>query len=103
MNYAVIGLIQIDLSDEKVDDLAVEEVDKLYEAKIREAKTVMLDKNHDYGEAWREMSQESFTDLILMKLLRIRQIISNDADILRVHDVKQAKEAILLLEEYSAK
>ena len=78
VNYAVIGLIQIDLSDEKVDDLAVEEVDKLYEAKIREAKTVMLDKNHDYGEAWREMSQESFTDLILMKLLRIRQIISND-------------------------
>ena len=78
VNYAVIGLIQIDLSDEKVDDLPVEEVDKLYEAKIREAKTVMLDKNHDYGEAWREMSQESFTDLILMKLLRIRQIISND-------------------------
>ena len=38
----------------------------------------MLDKNHDYGEAWREMSQESFTDLILMKLLRIRQILANE-------------------------
>lgn len=78
VNYAVIGLIQIDLSDEKVDNLAVEQVDQLYEAKIRAAKGVMLDKNHDYGEAWREMSQESFTDLILMKLLRIRQILAND-------------------------
>ena len=38
----------------------------------------MQDKNHDYGEAWREMSQESFTDLILMKILRIRQIVAND-------------------------
>ena len=38
----------------------------------------MLDKNHDYGEAWREMSQESFVDLMLMKLLRIKQILSND-------------------------
>jgi hypothetical protein len=38
----------------------------------------MVDKNHDYGEAWREMSQESFVDLILMKILRIRQIVSND-------------------------
>ena len=38
----------------------------------------MLDKNHDYGEAWRAMSQESFVDLILMKLLRIRQILAND-------------------------
>ena len=38
----------------------------------------MMDKNHDYGEAWRDMSQESFVDLILMKLLRIRQIVSND-------------------------
>lgn len=38
----------------------------------------MLDKNHDYGEAWRDMSQESFVDLILMKILRIRQIVANE-------------------------
>jgi hypothetical protein len=38
----------------------------------------MLDKNHDYGEAWREMSQQSFADLILMKLMRIKQILNND-------------------------
>ena len=47
-----------------------------------EAKNVMLDKNHDYGEAWREMSQESFVDLILMKLLRVRQILNNDVQTL---------------------
>jgi acyl-CoA hydrolase len=49
----------------------------LYNEKITTAKTLMLDKNHDYGEAWREMSQESFVDLILAKILRIKQIIAN--------------------------
>ena len=42
------------------------------------ARHTMLDKNHDYGEAWRDMSQESFADLILMKLMRIKQILGND-------------------------
>lgn len=78
MNYAIIGLIQLDLSSEKTEDLTIEEVDRLFESKISDAKKIMLDKNHDYGEAWREMSQESFTDLILMKLLRIRQILLNE-------------------------
>ena len=45
---------------------------------IDAGRTLMLDKNHDYGEAWRDMSQESFVDLILVKLLRIKQIITND-------------------------
>ena len=78
VNYAVIGLIQFDLASDKTEDLAVEAVDRFYDAKIRNAKDTMLAKNHDYGEAWREMSQQSFTDLILMKLLRIRQILIND-------------------------
>jgi len=78
VNYAIIGLIQLDLSTDKAEDLSIEEVDKLYEAAIGNAKDTMLAKNHDYGEAWREMSQQSFTDLILMKLLRIRQILLND-------------------------
>ena len=78
VNYAIIGLIQFDLSSDKAEDLAVEEVDRLYETKISNAKETMLAKNHDYGEAWREMSQQSFTDLILMKLLRIRQILINE-------------------------
>lgn len=78
VNYAIIGLIQLELSPDKTEDLSVEEVDKLYEAKITGAKDTMLAKNHDYGEAWREMSQQSFTDLVLMKLLRIRQILQNN-------------------------
>ena len=78
VNYGIIGLIQIDLASDKIEDLSVDEVDRLFEEKVATARNIMLDKNHDYGEAWREMSQESFADLILMKLLRVRQILSND-------------------------
>jgi hypothetical protein len=53
-------------------------VEGLYDKWTTEAKTLMMDKNHDYGEAWRAMSQESFVDLILMKLQRIRQILGNE-------------------------
>lgn len=58
--------------------MALDEVASLYHKYINIAKQLMIDKNHDYGEAWRSMSQESFVDLILMKLQRIRQILSND-------------------------
>jgi hypothetical protein len=78
LNYAVIGLIQLDINNDDPEQLPVKEVEKYYDAKIDAAKKLMLDKNHDYGEAWREMSQESFVDLILAKLLRIKQIIANE-------------------------
>ncbi len=78
LNYSVIGLIQLDMKKDKVEDLPVETVEELYDKKIAETKSLMMAKNHDYGEAWRSMSQESFVDLILMKLLRMRQIIAND-------------------------
>lgn len=78
VNYGVIGLIQIHLGNSIVEDMEPAEVSRLYNEKINEAKLLMRDKNHDYGEAWREMCQESFVDLILVKLLRIKQIISND-------------------------
>ena len=78
VNYGVIGLIQLDLKKESVEDLQVDEVENWYNNKIETAQKTMLDKNHDYGEAWREMSQESFVDLILMKLLRVKQILVND-------------------------
>ncbi len=78
INYAVIGLIQLKLNDPKVEDLPVTQVQNLYKEYVEFAKSTMLDKNHDYGEAWRDMSQESFADLILVKLLRIRQILNND-------------------------
>ncbi len=78
LNYAIIGLIQLTINNDEVEQLPVNEVAELYDHKVAEAKKLMQDKNHDYGEAWREMSQESFTDLILAKLLRIKQIIGND-------------------------
>jgi len=78
VNYAVIGLIQLGLQPTESADLSTEQVATLYGEKATHAKALMQEKNHDYGEAWREMSQESFVDLILNKLLRIKQIIAND-------------------------
>jgi hypothetical protein len=77
LNYGIIGLIQLDIKDDEVEDLPVETVQRLYDEKIANAKKLMQDKNHDYGEAWREMSQESFVDLTLAKILRIKQIVAN--------------------------
>ena len=78
LNYSIIGLIQLDKKSDETEDIQVAEVAFLYQEKIGIAKKLMLDKNHDYGEAWREMSQESFVDLILAKLLRIKQILINN-------------------------
>lgn len=78
VNYAVIGLIQLALGTPQVEELPVDQVEKLYLQYVDFARQTMLDKNHDYGEAWRDMSQESFADLILMKLMRIKQILGND-------------------------
>jgi hypothetical protein len=76
-NYAIIGLIQLELPSDAAEELPVDRTLALYERAADIARTLMLDKNHDYGEAWRSMSQESFVDLILMKLARIRQILAN--------------------------
>lgn len=78
INYAVIGLIQLGLPANAPEEIEVNEVSLLYDKYVKTSKELMQDKNHDYGEAWRSMSQESFVDLILMKLQRIRQILNND-------------------------
>jgi hypothetical protein len=78
VNYAIMALIQLELQPADTADLLPADVEALYNAKVAHAKALMNDKNHDYGEAWREMSQESFVDLTLAKLLRIRQIIANE-------------------------
>ena len=80
LNYAIIGLIQLDKQTDESEEIPVADVAPLYEEKVGAAKKLMEDKNHDYGEAWRDMSQESFTDLILAKLLRIKQILKNDGE-----------------------
>lgn len=78
INYAIIGLIQLELDANTPVDLPQSDVEYFYDKYTGEAKKLMQDKNHDYGEAWRSMSQEGLTDLILMKLLRVRQILNND-------------------------
>jgi len=74
VNYAVIGLIQLELGLSEHPDLGPAEVEKLYEKYILLAKQLMLDKNTDYDEAWRSMRISSLTDIIMMKLLRVKQI-----------------------------
>jgi hypothetical protein len=78
INYAVIGLLQLQLPEEDDQELPLGLLEQLYDKEIAQTKRLMQDKNHDYGEAWRSMSQESFVDLILMKLQRIRQILENN-------------------------
>jgi len=80
LNYGIIGLIQLEIKDDELEDLPVEILANAYNKKIAIAKELMMNKNHDYGEAWREMSQESFADLILAKILRIKQILANKGE-----------------------
>lgn len=78
INYGYIALIQAGLTDADPVDLSLDMVEAFYAQKVTEVRELMLLKNHDYGEAWRNMSQESFADLILTKLYRIKQILAND-------------------------
>jgi hypothetical protein len=75
INYSILALIQMELGDSLNDEIAHEQLFSLYDSKATMAKKLMEAKNHDYGEAWREMWISSFTDLILSKLLRVRQIL----------------------------
>jgi hypothetical protein len=77
INYSLIALIQIETGAAKEPDMTAEQALALYDKHAAEVKALMEKKNHDYGEAWRDMRTESFTDMILVKLLRIRQIESN--------------------------
>ena len=73
VNYSIIGLIQLQLgvSDDS-EEMDFNEVIKMFDQQVYTAKNLMLDKNHDYGEAWRNMRVSSLTDLILQKLLRVK-------------------------------
>lgn len=75
VNYGIIGLIQLELGPTEADDgLPAQQALALYDRHAREALELMLRKNHDYDEAWRSMRVSSFTDLILMKVFRTKQI-----------------------------
>lgn len=78
INYCIMALIQHVLEDDPRQDIPTSELDPLYDRMVKEARHLFQDKNHDYGEIWRDMRISSYTDLILMKLLRIKQIEDND-------------------------
>ena len=83
VNYAIIGLIQLDIGvSEQAEELNYNEVMNNFEKHVNIAKELMLAKNHDYSEAWRDMRVSSLTDLILQKLLRVKQIEDNEGSTL---------------------
>jgi hypothetical protein len=77
VNYSIMGMIQLTLGNDDDMNLAYDKATSLYDQNITMAKSLMEDKNHDYSEAWRDMRISSLTDIILMKLLRIKQIEDN--------------------------
>ncbi len=77
INYSIMALIQLEKGVVEQPDLSTEEATVLYDEKVAITKQLMEDKNHDYGEAWRDMRVSSLTDLILQKLLRVKQIEDN--------------------------
>ncbi len=88
INYCIIALIQIKLSNESEMELTFEKLEPLYDEAVNETLDLLQNKNHDYGEAWREMRVSSITDIILMKLLRVKQIEDNAGKTLVSEGVK---------------
>ena len=88
VNYCLIAMMQLDCGLETPVELPVEQVAELFDKYAKETYNLMMDKNHDYGEAWRDMRISSLTDLILMKLLRVKQIEDNEGQTLASEGVK---------------
>ena len=82
VNYGIIGLIQLELGFADSADMSADEAILLYDKYARMALQLMIAKNHDYDEAWRNMRSSSYTDLILMKIYRTKQIEGNDGETL---------------------
>jgi hypothetical protein len=82
INYCIISLIQTDLTGDSRMELTFEELEPLYEKWVEATKELLANKNHDYGEAWRSMRVSSITDIILMKLYRVKQIEDNQGQTL---------------------
>lgn len=88
INYCLIALIQMQLEESASLDMTFEELEPYYTKASRETLELLQHKNHDYGEAWREMRVTSITDIILMKLLRVKQIEDNNGRTLVSEGVK---------------
>ena len=88
INYSIIAIIQESLSENAPLEISVEDLMPKYEKVADETLQLLLDKNHDYGEAWRDMRVSSITDIILMKLYRVKQIEDNKGKTLISEPVK---------------
>ncbi|WP_207428243.1 DUF1599 domain-containing protein [Pedobacter sp. SYSU D00535] len=88
INYCIIAMIQLELEEDAPAEIPVEQIAAWYDEKAKETKELMFAKNHDYGEAWRDMRVSSLTDLILMKILRVKQIEDNQGKTLASEGVK---------------
>ncbi len=88
VNYCVIALFQLELGENNQEEITLETIEQKYDEKVNESRDLMFAKNHDYGEAWRNMRISSLTDLILMKILRVKQIEDNEGNTLASEGVK---------------
>lgn len=82
INYCVMALIQLQLAADRRTDIPTAELEQLYDGQMNRVMELLFAKNHDYGEAWREMRVSSMTDIVLMKLLRTKQIEDNQGNTL---------------------
>ncbi len=88
VNYCVMAMLQLEFSASDELDIDPERMEVLFDKQVNETKDLMFAKNHDYGEAWRDMRISSFTDLILMKILRVKQIEDNQGVTLASEGIK---------------
>lgn len=88
VNYCIIGIIQLELDENAPIELDTVTVESYYDYRVEETKKLMFAKNHDYGEAWREMRISSLTDLILQKIFRVKQIEDNKGQTLASEGIK---------------
>lgn len=88
INYCIMAIMQIELSDQSPVEMTFEDIEPHYEKVVNETSSLHEDKNHDYGEAWRQMRISSMTDIILMKIMRVKQIEDNEGATLISEGVK---------------
>ena len=82
INYCIIALVQLELTDSDEMEMAVDKIEKLYDEEVEKVTDLLSNKNHDHDEAWRDMRVSSMTDIILMKIFRTKQIEDNDGQTL---------------------
>lgn len=95
INYCIMAMIQLELANDTRANLPPDEVEDLYDKMVQETKDLLSNKNHDYDEAWRDMRVSSMTDIILMKIFRVKQIEDNEGKTLISEGVKANYQDII--------